>query len=186
MPIRHGGEIVVDALKRHGCEAVFTVPGESFLGILDHLIDTPEIKLITCRHEAGAAYMAEAYGKLTGKPAVCLVTRGPGACNASIGLHAAKHDSTPMVLLIGHVSGYETQRESFQEIEYRHMFSELSKWVAEIPTADRHGLKSALCRGTTTCPSAMAARSWSTRSSATAARRCSRSRARASSGSSTI
>ncbi|MDP6389031.1 MAG: thiamine pyrophosphate-binding protein [Alphaproteobacteria bacterium] len=137
MPVRHGGEIVVDALRRHGCEAVFTVPGESFLGILDHLIDTPEIKLITCRHEAGAAYMAEAYGKLTGKPAVCLVTRGPGACNASIGLHAAKHDSTPMVLLIGHVCGYETQRESFQEIEYRHMFSELSKWVAEIPSADR-------------------------------------------------
>src|SRR3546814_6216928 len=108
LPVRHGGQIVVDALRRHGVEVVFCVPGESFLGILDALLDAPEIRLVTCRHESGAAYMAEAYGKLTGKPAVCLVTRGPGVCNASIGLHAAKHDSTPMLVLIGHVCRYET------------------------------------------------------------------------------
>ncbi len=136
-PVREGGRIVVDALRRHGADAVFCVPGESFLGILDGLVDTPGIRLVTCRHEAGAAYMAEAHGKLTGRPAVCLVTRGPGTCNASIGIHAAKHDSTPMVVLIGHVCRYETQREAFQEIEYRHMLADLTKWVAEIPSAER-------------------------------------------------
>ncbi|MDH3702809.1 MAG: thiamine pyrophosphate-binding protein [Alphaproteobacteria bacterium] len=137
LPLRHGGKIVVDALKSHGVDTVFCLPGESFLGILDTLIDTPEIRLVTCRHEAGAAFMAEAYGKLTGKPAVCLVTRGPGACNASIGVHQAKHDSTPMLVLIGHATRYEVQREAFQEIEYRLMYSELTKWVAQIDSVDR-------------------------------------------------
>ncbi len=137
LPIRHGGKIIVDALKKNGVDTVFCLPGESFLGVLDSLLDTPEIKLVTCRHEAGAAFMAEAYGKLTGKPAVCLVTRGPGACNASIGLHAAKHDSTPMIVLIGHATRYEVQRESFQEIEYRNAFPEITKWVAQIDSVDR-------------------------------------------------
>jgi acetolactate synthase-1/2/3 large subunit len=136
-PVRRGGKIVVDALKAHGVDTVFCLPGESFLGILDTLIDTPEIRLVTCRHEAGAAFMAEAYGKLTGKPAVCLVTRGPGACNASIGVHMAKHDSTPMLVLIGHATRYEVQREAFQEIEYRYMYLELTKWVAQVDSADR-------------------------------------------------
>jgi len=137
LPVRHGGKIIVDALRNNGVDTVFCLPGESFLGILDALIDTPEIKLVTCRHEAGAAFMAEAYGKLTGKPAVCLVTRGPGACNASIGLHAAKHDSTPMIVLIGHATRYEVQREAFQEIEYRKAFPEITKWVAQIDSVDR-------------------------------------------------
>ncbi len=137
LPVRHGGKIIVDALKKNGVDTVFCLPGESFLGVLDSLLDTPEIKLVTCRHEAGAAFMAEAYGKLTGKPAVCLVTRGPGACNASIGLHAAKHDSTPMIVLIGHATRYEVQRESFQEIEYRNAFPEITKWVAQIDSVDR-------------------------------------------------
>jgi len=137
LPVRHGGKIIVDALKKNGVDTVFCLPGESFLGILDALIDTPEIKLVTCRHEAGASFMAEAYGKLTGKPAVCLVTRGPGACNASIGLHAAKHDSTPMIVLIGHATRYEVQREAFQEIEYRNAFQEITKWVAQIDSVDR-------------------------------------------------
>jgi len=137
LPTRHGGQLVVDALRNNGVDTVFCLPGESFLGILDTLLDTPEIKLVTCRHEAGAAFMAEAYGKLTGKPAVCLVTRGPGACNASIGVHNAKHDSTPMLVLIGHATRYEVQREAFQEIEYRHMYLELTKWVAQIDTVDR-------------------------------------------------
>jgi acetolactate synthase-1/2/3 large subunit len=137
LPVRHGGKIIVDALLKHGVDTVFCLPGESFLGILDALLDTPQIKLVTCRHEAGAAFMAEAYGKLTGRPAVCLVTRGPGACNASIGLHAAKHDSTPMIVLIGHATRYEGQREAFQEIEYRIMFSEVTKWVAQVESVDR-------------------------------------------------
>lgn len=137
LPTRHGGQLVVDALRKNGVDTVFCLPGESFLGILDVLLDTPEIKLVTCRHEAGAAFMAEAYGKLTGKPAVCLVTRGPGACNASIGVHNAKHDSTPMLVLIGHATRYEVQREAFQEIEYRHMYLELTKWVAQIDSVDR-------------------------------------------------
>ena len=137
LPRRHGGQIVVDALKAHGVDTVFTLPGESFLGVLDALIDTPEIRLITCRHEAGAAFMAEAYGKLTGKPAVCLVTRGPGACNASIGVHTARHDSTPMLVLIGHATRYEVQREAFQEVEYRYMYLDLTKWVAQVDSVER-------------------------------------------------
>lgn len=137
LPVRHGGQLIVDALKKNGVDTVFCLPGESFLGVLDALMDTPEIRLVTCRHEAGAAFMAEAYGKLTGKPAVCLVTRGPGACNASIGIHAARHDSTPMIVLIGHATRYEVQREAFQEIEYRNMFPEITKWVAQIDSVDR-------------------------------------------------
>ena len=99
---RTGGAHVVDALCLHGVDTAFCVPGESYLAVLDALHDARNvIRLVTCRHENGAANMAEAYGKLTGKPGVCLVTRGPGACNASIGVHTAFQDSTPMVLLIG-------------------------------------------------------------------------------------
>jgi acetolactate synthase I/II/III large subunit len=101
---RTGGQLIVDALKLHGVEYAFGVAGESYLEVLDALVDVPSIKYITCRQEGGAANMAEAYGKLTGKPGVCMVTRGPGATNASIGIHTAHQDSTPMVVLIGQVA----------------------------------------------------------------------------------
>jgi acetolactate synthase-1/2/3 large subunit len=135
--LRTGGQILVDQLKIHGVDLAFCVPGESYLAVLDALVDAPKIELITCRHEAGAANMAEAYGKLTGKPGICFVTRGPGATHASIGLHTAFQDSTPMILFIGQVARDQTEREAFQEIDYRRMLGPLTKWVAEIPSADR-------------------------------------------------
>jgi acetolactate synthase-1/2/3 large subunit len=136
--LRSGGQILVDQLKIHGVDLAFGVPGESYLAVLDALYDArKQIRLITCRHEAGAANMAEAYGKLTGKPGICLVTRGPGATHASIGLHTAFQDSTPMILFIGQVARDQTEREAFQEIDYRRMLGPLTKWVAEIPSADR-------------------------------------------------
>ena len=136
--LRTGGQILVDQLKIHGVDLAFCVPGESYLAVLDALFDAREqIKLITCRHEAGAANMAEAYGKLTGKPGICFVTRGPGATHASIGLHTAFQDSTPMILFIGQVARDQSEREAFQEIDYRRMLGPLTKWVAEIPSADR-------------------------------------------------
>jgi acetolactate synthase I/II/III large subunit len=135
--LRTGGQILVDQLKIHGVDLAFCVPGESYLAVLDALVDAPQIKLITCRHEAGAANMAEAYGKLTGKPGICFVTRGPGATHASIGLHTAFQDSTPMILFIGQVARDQEEREAFQEIDYRRMLGPLTKWVAEIPSADR-------------------------------------------------
>ena len=109
------------------------MPGESYLAVLDALHDAP-IRLVTCRHEAAAANMAEAYGKLTGRPGICLVTRGPGATHASIGVHTAFQDSTPMILLIGQVGRDMLEREAFQEIDYRRMFSPMAKWVAQIET----------------------------------------------------
>lgn len=136
--LRSGGQILVDQLKIHGVDLAFGVPGESYLAVLDALYDArDQIRLITCRHEAGAANMAEAYGKLTGKPGICFVTRGPGATHASIGLHTAFQDSTPMILFIGQVARDQMEREAFQEIDYRRMLGPLTKWVAEIPSADR-------------------------------------------------
>ena len=135
---RTGGQILVDQLKIHGADLAFCVPGESYLAVLDALHDARDsIRLVTCRHEAGAANMAEAYGKLTGKPGICFVTRGPGATHASIGLHTAFQDSTPMILFIGQVARDQMEREAFQEIDYRRMLGPLTKWVAEIPSADR-------------------------------------------------
>lgn len=136
--LRSGGQILVDQLKIHGADLAFCVPGESYLAVLDALYDAREqIKLITCRHEAGAANMAEAYGKLTGRPGICFVTRGPGATHASIGLHTALQDSTPMILFIGQVARDQGEREAFQEIDYRRMLAPLTKWVAEVPSAER-------------------------------------------------
>ena len=130
---RTGGRILVDALRIHGVDMAFCVPGESYLAVLDALYDARNaIRLITCRQEGGAANMAEAYGKLTGRPGVCLVTRGPGATNASIGVHTAMQDSTPMVLLIGQVARDARGREAFQEVDFRAMFSPLAKWAEEI------------------------------------------------------
>lgn len=117
-----GGQALVAGLQAAGVDTVFCVPGESYLAALDALIGS-NIRVITCRHEGGAAFMAEAYGKLTGKTGVCFVTRGPGACNASIGLHTAKQDSTPFLLLIGQVARADRGREAFQEIDYRQMFA---------------------------------------------------------------
>ncbi len=134
---RRAASVLVDQLRIHGVERIFTVPGESFLDVLDALVDTPEIALHTARQEGGAAFMAEAYGKLTGKPGVCFVTRGPGASNASIGVHTAFHDSTPLLLFIGQVARGFLGREAFQEIDLARMFAPISKWVVEITDAAR-------------------------------------------------
>jgi len=135
--LRSGGQLVVSALRAHGAEMAFSVAGESYLEVLDALFDAPEIRLITCRQEGGAAFMAEAYGKLTGKPGVLLVTRGPGACNASIGVHTAFQDSTPMVVLVGQVARHQIDREAFQEVDFRKMYAPLAKWVTQIDLAER-------------------------------------------------
>jgi acetolactate synthase-1/2/3 large subunit len=132
-----GGQLVVAALRTHRVDIAFSVAGESYLEVLDALFDAPEIRLVTCRQEGGAAFMAEAYGKLTGKPGVLLVTRGPGACNASIGIHTAFQDSTPMVVLVGQVARHQIDREAFQEVDFRQMFAPLAKWVAQIDMAER-------------------------------------------------
>ena len=129
---RSGGRILADALRIHGVDRVFCVPGESYLDILDALYDMPEIHLVVAKHEGAAANMAEADGKLTGRPGICMVTRGPGATHASIGVHTAFQDSTPMILLIGQVPRGVRGREAFQEVEFRQMFAPLAKWAAEI------------------------------------------------------
>ncbi|MFZ6691249.1 thiamine pyrophosphate-binding protein [Undibacterium sp. SXout20W] len=133
---RSGGQLIVDALQIHGVDTIFGVPGESYLPVLDALHDSP-IRFIINRQEGGAAFMADAYGKMTGKPGICFVTRGPGATNASIGVHTAYQDSTPMILFIGQVGNDFVEREAFQEIDYRRMFGQMAKWVAQIDHADR-------------------------------------------------
>lgn len=136
--MRTGGQILVDALRIHGVDRVFCVPGESYLAALDAFHDvSEEIDLIVCRQEGGAAYMADAYGKLTGKPGICFVTRGPGATNASVGVHTAFQDSTPMLLFIGQVASDQVEREAFQELDYRRMFGQMAKWVVQIDDAER-------------------------------------------------
>ncbi|HUF80655.1 MAG TPA: thiamine pyrophosphate-binding protein, partial [Burkholderiales bacterium] len=135
---RTGGQILVDALKVHGVDLAFGVPGESYLEVLDALHDAGEkIQFIICRQEGGAAYMAEAYGKLTGRPGICFVTRGPGATNGAIGVHVAHQDSTPMILFVGQVGNDFVERDAFQEIDYRRMYGPFAKWVAQIDRADR-------------------------------------------------
>jgi acetolactate synthase-1/2/3 large subunit len=135
---RTGGQVLIDALKIHGVDTVFCVPGESYLAALDALAGAGnQIRTITCRQEGGAAYMAEAYGKLTGKPGVVMVTRGPGACNASVGVHTGFQDSTPMLVLIGQVARDTEYREAFQEIDYHTFYAPLCKWVAQVESARR-------------------------------------------------
>ncbi len=130
--------MLVDALIGHGVDTVFGVPGESYLASLDAFWESRNaIRYIVCRHEGGAANMAEGYAKLTGKPGVCFVTRGPGACHASIGLHTGFQDSTPMLLLIGQVQREAADREAFQEVDFRQMFGPLAKWVGQIDDARR-------------------------------------------------
>lgn len=133
---RSGGQLVVDALQVHGVDTIFGVPGESYLPVLDALHDSP-IRFIINRQEGGAAFMADAYGKMTGRPGICFVTRGPGATNASIGVHTAYQDSTPMILFVGQVGNDFVEREAFQEIDYRRMYGPMAKWVAQIDRADR-------------------------------------------------
>ena len=129
---------LVETLLVNGVDHVFCVPGESYLAVLDALYDVRDrIKLVICRHEAGAANMAEAYGKLTGRPGVCMVTRGPGATHASIGVHTAHQDSTPMILFVGQVGLADRGRGAFQEVDYREVFGGLAKWATELESADR-------------------------------------------------
>ena len=135
---RHGGRVLADSLVAQGIDHVFEVPGESFLDTLDGLYDQRQkLKLVTCRFEAGAVNMAEAYGKLTGRPAAAMVTRGPGACHGSIGVHVAMQDSTPMLLFVGQIPHEDTGRDAFQEVDYRQMFAPLAKWVTQIDHARR-------------------------------------------------
>ncbi|ACL56265.1 thiamine pyrophosphate protein domain protein TPP-binding [Methylobacterium nodulans ORS 2060] len=128
---RTGGQILVDQLMAHGARDVFCVPGESYLAVLDALHDA-EIRLTICRQEGGAAMMAEAAGKLTGRPGICFVTRGPGAMNAAPGLHVARQDSTPLILFVGQVERGAREREAFQELDYRAVFGSVAKWVTEV------------------------------------------------------
>ncbi|MDO8298102.1 thiamine pyrophosphate-binding protein [Lacisediminimonas sp.] len=135
---RSGGQVLVDALLSHGVKTTFCVPGESFLSVIDALYEVrDEIKLVVGRQEGGVAHMAEAYGKLTGEPGVCFVTRGPGATNAAIGIHTARQDSTPLIVFVGHIARDTTSREAWQEIDYRHMYGHIAKWVDQIDDARR-------------------------------------------------
>jgi len=133
---RTGGQILVDQLALHGASLAFGVPGESYIDVLDALRDSP-MRYVTCRHEGGAATMAEACGKLTGAPGICFVTRGPGATQASVGVHTAYQDGTPLLLFIGQVPREDMEREAFQEIDYRRMFGPLAKWVAQVDQVER-------------------------------------------------
>ncbi|MEO6255814.1 MAG: thiamine pyrophosphate-binding protein [Sphingomicrobium sp.] len=137
MTTRTGGRILVDQLRIQGCDRIFTVPGESFLAVLDALHDTPEIDLTVCRQEGGVAYMADADGKMTGRPGVAFVTRGPGATNASAGVHVAFQDSTPMILFVGDLDRADKDREGFQEIDFPAFFAPIAKWAARIDDARR-------------------------------------------------
>ena len=135
---RTGGQVLIDALRQHDVDTVFCVPGESYLAALDALYDVRDsIRVITCRHESGATYAAEAYGKLTGKPGIAFVTRGPGACNGSIGVHMAFQDSSPMILFVGQIPRNFKGREAFQEVDYNAMYAPLAKWVVEVEDAAR-------------------------------------------------
>lgn len=133
--MRSAAQTLVDQLLIHGADTIFCVPGESYIAVLDALygpVEAGRMRLVSCRHEGGAAFMAEAYGKLTGRPGLCFVTRGPGASNAANGVHTAFHDSTPLILFIGQIARGFGEREAFQEIDYRRMFSPIAKWVTQI------------------------------------------------------
>ncbi len=135
---RQGGRILVDQLVIHGTDTVFHVPGESFLPVLDGLHEhRDKVKLVTCRHESGAANMAEAHAKLTGRPGICFVTRGPGATQGAVGVHTAFQDSTPMIFFIGDVGSDFRDREAFQEVDFAAMFAPLAKWAARIDSVER-------------------------------------------------
>jgi acetolactate synthase-1/2/3 large subunit len=136
MKPRTGGQVLVDQLVIHGADHLFCVPGESYLAALDAMHDAP-VEVTVCRSEGGAAMMAEAYGKLTGRPGICFVTRGPGATNASPGIHIARQDSTPLILFVGQIARRMREREAFQEIDYRAVFGTIAKWVTDVEDATR-------------------------------------------------
>jgi len=144
---RTAAQVLVDQLKIQGVRHVFCVPGESYLAVLDALYDSG-IEVTVCRNEGGASMMAEAYGKQTGRPGICFVTRGPGATNASGGIHIAAQDSTPMILFVGQVERENRGRDAFQEMDYRSFFGGLAKWVAEIDEPDR--MAEMVCRAFST------------------------------------
>jgi len=134
---RTGARILVDQLLLQGVNRLFCVPGESFLDVLDALVDAPGMRLIVNRHESASAFMASAYARLTGQPGVAFVTRGPGACNAAVGIHQAAQDSLPVVLFVGQCKSAFLEREAFQEVDYRSMYGSLCKWVAQIDSPER-------------------------------------------------
>src|SRR6185312_1042615 len=134
--MKTGGKLIVEALEANGVDRVFCVPGESYLAVLDALHDSP-IKTIVCRQEGGAAMMADCEGRLTGRPGICFVTRGPGATNASPGIHIARQDSIPMILFIGQIAQKAREREAFQEVDYRAFYGPICKWATEIDDAAR-------------------------------------------------
>ncbi|HEY3553684.1 MAG TPA: thiamine pyrophosphate-binding protein, partial [Casimicrobiaceae bacterium] len=136
--MRSGGEILVASLLAQRATHAFGVPGESYLAVLDALHDVADrLRFIVCRQEGGAAYMAEAFGKLTGRPGLAFVTRGPGASNATIGIHTAKQDSSPLIVFVGQAATDTLDRESFQEIDYRRMYAPVAKWAAQIDRVER-------------------------------------------------
>src|SRR6185437_7281264 len=138
MSLRTGGEILVANLLAQRATHAFGVPGESYLPVLDALHDVADrLRFVICRQEGGAAYMAEAFGKLTGRPGLVFVTRGPGASNAAVGIHTAAQDSTPLIAFVGQVGTDTVDRESFQEIDYRRMYGSVAKWAAQIDRAER-------------------------------------------------
>ncbi|WP_292896502.1 MULTISPECIES: thiamine pyrophosphate-binding protein [unclassified Nitratireductor] len=134
--MKTGGQLIVDSLEANGVDRIYSVPGESYLAVLDALHDS-KIRNIVCRQEGGAAMMADCHGRLTGQPGICFVTRGPGATNASPGIHIAMQDSTPMILFIGQVASHAREREAFQEVDYRAFFGPIAKWATEIDDAAR-------------------------------------------------
>ncbi|HUS95984.1 MAG TPA: thiamine pyrophosphate-binding protein, partial [Hyphomicrobiaceae bacterium] len=131
------GKIIVDALVAHGIDRVFCVPGESYLGLLDALYQHDKVDTVVCRHEAGAGFMALADARLTGRPGVACVSRGPGASNAAIAVHTAQQDGVPFLLFVGQVSSQDVRRDSFQEIDYGQMFGKIAKWTAEVTDPER-------------------------------------------------
>lgn len=135
--MHHGGKSLVGALKACGARRVFCVAGESYLPVLDGFLDYPDIQVVTCRHESGATFMAEAHASLSGEPGIALVTRGPGACNASIGVHAARQASLPVILFVGLINSADRGREAFQEFDMAQMYGSLSKWAEVIDSAER-------------------------------------------------
>jgi len=134
--MKTGGQLIVEALEANGVDRLYCVPGESYLAVLDALHDS-KIRTIVCRQEGGAAMMADAHGKLTGRPGICFVTRGPGATNASAGIHIAMQDSTPLIMFVGQIARANREREAFQEVDYRQFFGGIAKWATEIDDAGR-------------------------------------------------
>ncbi|KAB2866809.1 MAG: thiamine pyrophosphate-binding protein, partial [Bauldia sp.] len=134
--MRTGGQLIVDALEANGVDRLYCVPGESYLAVLDALHDS-KIETVVCRQEGGAAMMADCYGRLSGKPGICFVTRGPGATNASAGVHIARQDSIPLILFVGQIGRGIKEREAFQEVDYKAFYGSIAKWVVEIDDAAR-------------------------------------------------